>query len=160
MQIAPGGPSFGFLWDDGAFRVMQPVQAYDTSPTLGINGLRQVTGWSKRLDTPSDWRGYLWQHGVTYDLNDLALASDGYPLITGGVAINDHGQILADAGTHLLLLTPVGRPAGDLDLDCTVGITDFLKLLAEWGRPDSPADLNGDGTVDLLDFSILIDNWG
>ena len=57
-------------------------------------------------------------------------------------------------------ITAKPRPPGDVDINCTVGITDFLKLLAEWGHPDSPADLNGDGTVDRFDFFILIDNWG
>ncbi len=59
---------------------------------------------------------------------------------------------------------PEGR-RGDLDGDGTVGITDFLTLLAAWGPcPDSPAacpaDLDGDGVVGITDFLILLANWG
>ena len=54
---------------------------------------------------------------------------------------------------------------GDLDGDGTVGITDFLALLAAWGPcpapPDPcPADLDGDGAVGVTDFLILLANWG
>ena len=53
---------------------------------------------------------------------------------------------------------------GDLDGDGTVGIEDFLILLAEWGpcpgEPDPcPADLDDDGAVGIIDFLMLIANW-
>jgi subtilisin family serine protease len=53
--------------------------------------------------------------------------------------------------------------AGDLDLDGTIGVTDFLRLLAAWGPcpgdDDCLADLDGDGTVGVGDFLILLANW-
>ncbi|MCH7799623.1 MAG: hypothetical protein IID28_14445 [Planctomycetes bacterium] len=53
---------------------------------------------------------------------------------------------------------------GDLDGDGTVGILDFLALLAAWGPcpappADCPADLDGDGTVGINDFLTLLANW-
>ena len=52
---------------------------------------------------------------------------------------------------------------GDLDGDGTVGIVDFLALLADWG-PCEPgcclADLDIDGTVGITDFLLLLGNWG
>jgi YVTN family beta-propeller protein len=56
-------------------------------------------------------------------------------------------------------------PLGDIDLDGTVGVNDFLLLLAAWGPcPDPPApcpaDLDGDGMVGVNDFLILLANWG
>jgi hypothetical protein len=56
-------------------------------------------------------------------------------------------------------------PLGDLDGDGTVGVTDFLLLLAAWGPcPDPPAscpaDLDGDGVVGVSDFLELLANWG
>jgi uncharacterized membrane protein len=161
-RTEPSGPDViivGFLWRDGQFQeFIGPLPGYDTSGAGHINSARQVTGISARVKS-NDLRGYLWQHGIMHDLNDL-VPPGTLPIERAG-AINDRGQILADGpGGHAFLLTPVGRPPGELDIDCTVGVTDFLKLLAEWGRPDSPADFNGDGTVDLLDFFILIDNWG
>jgi choice-of-anchor B domain-containing protein len=55
---------------------------------------------------------------------------------------------------------------GDLDGDATVGITDFLLLLAAWGPgpgacpPSCAADFDGDCTVGVNDFLIMLANWG
>ena len=49
----------------------------------------------------------------------------------------------------------------DLDGGGTVGITDFLALLAAWGpNPGHPADFDGDGFVGITDFLELLANWG
>jgi subtilisin family serine protease len=52
---------------------------------------------------------------------------------------------------------------GDVDLDGTVGIVDFLALLAAWGAADGAlactVDLNGDGDVGIQDMLILLFNW-
>jgi len=71
--------------------------------------------------------------------------------------------------TQAALATVVGEvgcacPA-DLDGDGSVGVTDFLKLLARWGPcPDPPgpcpADLDGDGSVGVTDFLDLLAGWG
>jgi len=58
---------------------------------------------------------------------------------------------------------PRGR-RGDLDGDGSVGITDFLLLLADWGPcPDPPepcpADLDRNGIVGVTDFLILLSHW-
>ena len=44
------------------------------------------------------------------------------------------------------------------DLDGTVGIVDFLGLLAQWGGPGS-CDFDGGG-VGIVDFLTLLGNWG
>ena len=44
----------------------------------------------------------------------------------------------------------------DLDGDGTVGILDFLALLAAWGDPGGPAAANGDGTVRIGAFRPLL----
>jgi choice-of-anchor B domain-containing protein len=55
---------------------------------------------------------------------------------------------------------------GDVDGDGTVGINDFLQLLAEWGPcpgpcpPSCAADFDGDCTVGVNDFLIMLANWG
>jgi hypothetical protein len=49
----------------------------------------------------------------------------------------------------------------DLDGDGTVGIVDFLDVLAQWGTdPGGPPDFDGDGTVGILDFLDLLAAWG
>ncbi len=52
---------------------------------------------------------------------------------------------------------------GDLDGDGTVGIVDFLMLLAHWGPctecATCTADLDCDCDVGITDFLILLMNW-
>ena len=54
--------------------------------------------------------------------------------------------------------------ASDLDGDGSVGASDLLILLANWGAcdecADCPADLNDDCTVGAADLLILLANWG
>jgi hypothetical protein len=67
--------------------------------------------------------------------------------------------------TAVAWLLPDPGITGDLDGDCVVGITDFLKLLARWGPcpepcpPSCPADLDGDCEVGVTDFLALLANW-
>ena len=53
---------------------------------------------------------------------------------------------------------------GDLNGDRSVGIVDFLMLLADWGPcaecDNCPADLDCDCSVGITDFLILLGNWG
>jgi hypothetical protein len=50
---------------------------------------------------------------------------------------------------------------GDIDGDGSVGVTDFLDLLAAWGpNPGHPADIDGDGNVGVTDFLELLASWG
>ena len=55
-------------------------------------------------------------------------------------------------------------PPGDLDGDGTVGASDLLIMLANWGPcgdcKDCLADLNGDCVVGASDLLILLANWG
>ena len=45
------------------------------------------------------------------------------------------------------------------DNDGTVGIVDFLAMLAQWGTPGS-CDSDGDGAVGIVDFLALKGHWG
>jgi hypothetical protein len=45
------------------------------------------------------------------------------------------------------------------DGDGTVGIVDFLAVLAGWGQP-GPCDFDGDAQVGITDFLLLLGNWG
>lgn len=56
-------------------------------------------------------------------------------------------------------------PTGDIDLDGSVGVGDFLAVLGNWGPcPDPPApclaDLDHDGEIGIGDFLIVLGNWG
>jgi hypothetical protein len=50
---------------------------------------------------------------------------------------------------------------GDLDGDGSVGVTDFLLILAAWGPCGGcPEDLDGSGDVGIGDFLLLLAFWG
>ncbi|MCZ6444589.1 MAG: hypothetical protein O6758_00230, partial [Planctomycetota bacterium] len=53
---------------------------------------------------------------------------------------------------------------GDIDGDGSVGISDLLIMLADWGPcadcNDCPADLDDDCVVGVSDLLILLENWG
>ena len=60
----------------------------------------------------------------------------------------------------LLNSTPVvACPWDCADGDGTVGIVDFLGLLAQWGQVGAPCDIDGGG-VGITDFLALLANWG
>ncbi len=73
--------------------------------------------------------------------------------------------VTVDDATGTVVLAPDPRfeyfELGDLDGDGTVGITDFLALLAAWGPcpVQCVADLDGDGMVGIVDFLGLLGNW-
>ena len=94
-------------------------------------------------------------------LDDGASATIGYQ--AGGIendvqwSYNAPGAVTA--GDVLTL-----RRVGDVDGDGSVGVTDFLLMLSEWGAcPDCPAcaaDFDGDCGVGVTDFLILLGEWG
>lgn len=145
------------------------LPGYTRSQALGINSLGQIVGNCSYPD-PNEWRAFLWQNGVIYDLNAFIPANAGI-LLTLATDINDAGQItgwanmppVPGAPEVAVLLTPHPQPLGDLDGDCNVDITDFLGLLSAWGPcPQSgscPADLNNNGSVDIVDVLTLLSNW-
>jgi hypothetical protein len=74
------------------------------------------------------------------------------------VALNARRIYVADGPTGLRIFGVCSCPV-DLDGDGTVGISDFLLLLASWGQTGVPADFDGGG-VGVTDFLILLANWG
>ena len=152
---------------------MPPGQAGDESRAEAINNLDdpEVVGWNARLQ-----RALLWENpgGSTWtatDLNDAIPACSSDVELRQAHDVNDNGWIAAwgqvDPGTgierHAYVLTPVGDEPADLDGDGTVGIVDFLQLLASWG-PCQPgvicwADINLDCTVSVQDFLMLLSHW-
>ena len=48
-----------------------------------------------------------------------------------------------------------------VDANGTVGASDLLSLLAQWGTdPGVPPDFDGDGSVGASDLLALLANWG
>ena len=96
---------------------------------------------------------------------DVGGGSFTVPLTAGAGPGVDLFVVTVDDSTRTVVLAPEPRfeyfELGDLDGDGTVGITDFLALLAAWGPCPTQcvADLDGDGTVGILDFLTLLASW-
>ncbi len=100
------------------------------------------------------------QIGIGTHMFDVTVAPNGDAWTVGSYAPS-----AAIPQRTLIMLWPGPVVMGDLDGDGTVGILDFLAMLAAWGPcPDPPAtcpaDLDSDGTVGILDFLTLLGNWG
>jgi hypothetical protein len=130
-----------------------------------INAVRQVTATT--TGGAASNRAMLWVKGTSYDLNDLAIMTPPVVELHLTHGINNSGQILCTGHTPALhiravVLTPLDRPVGDINIDCRVDVDDLLLLLQSWG-PCPPThcvgNINGDGIVDVLDLLILLDNW-
>ncbi len=147
-----------FLWEGEGLIDLGALPGFTDMRAFAINDMEQIVG-----DCPvgAISRAFLWQHGVMMDLNEL-VDLDPDEQLGQAYDINNRGQIAGKtAGTNSgFLLTPMNRPTGDADCDCTVGGKDLDFLLSEWGRTDSPADLDGDGIVDVTDLLMVLGDWG
>jgi probable HAF family extracellular repeat protein len=165
--MQPGAPQ-AFLWQDGEMIVLGtlPDPDYDVCWALDINDVGQIVGHFGSSVIPNARAAFIWQDGVMTPLNDLIVPDQEAEIIEAR-AINDSGQVAGLGGFQGdlvgILLTPQ-QPIGDLNGDGTVGIVDFLMLLARWGPcadfNNCPADLDADCLVGISDFLILIANWG
>ncbi len=88
------------------------------------------------------------------------------------VAAPANGNLAPPGYYMLFIVTPDGVPSvsrfvqvgpwlsGDTDGDNTVGILDFLDILAAWGPcAGCDEDVDGDGVVGILDLLLVLANW-
>lgn len=155
-----------FLWDDGEWTDLGVLPGFDRCAGLDLNDAQQVVGLCLQSEGPLT-EAFLWQDGVMMRLEDLVAPTPEGVSVFISFAINESGQIVALGGFRGdiagLLLTPIDEPSGDLDHDCTVGIHDFVMVLAAWGpcAPSGvcPGDLDGNGVVGIVDLLLLLANW-
>ena len=87
-------------------------------------------------------------------------------VLTTRFGLNNAGQIALFAGLDdgrqgIYLATPVALCPWDLDNNGTVGVSDLLALLADWGPcKGCPADFDDDDNVGVSDLLALLANWG
>lgn len=102
--IRASNPFDSYLWQRGKVRELKTLSITD-SFAARINDLGQIMG-----ELHSDWGlELLWQHGKTYNLNDLLIAPTRLSLGGSSAAINNRGQIVCDSDKGLVLLSPVSR---------------------------------------------------
>jgi probable HAF family extracellular repeat protein len=99
----PGDPAGNFtppfLWTkSGGFRFLPLLQGDIAGVATSINEDRQVVGYSN--DANSNFHPWIWQHGVTTNLNDLIEpGSDLTGPIEFAFDINDRGEITGKTST-------------------------------------------------------------
>ena len=161
----PFGVNRAFLWEDGQYTHLGTLPKHLRSVANDISPVDQVVGSSWTVGGSSAIRhAFIWQDGFMHNLNDLSISGPAIVLQSAN-AVNDAGQIAADGydasfNRVTFVLTPVGKPVGDIDIDCHVGVADLVILLDDWAQNNSPADLNNDGVVNVLDLIILLLNFG
>jgi hypothetical protein len=112
--------------------------------------------YSHALDLAiSNWDGsignFLYYNLHFDDCNDNHVP-DGCDIF-GGAADDINGNGVPDSCENLC--------PWDVSGDGSVGVNDFLMLLAAWGSdPGGPPDYDGNGDVDVNDFLILLAHWG
>ena len=103
-------------------------------------------------------------NGATNDLHGWSVALAGGIAIVGAAGVDGSGgaAYIYDGLTDGMPDQCQGNTCPwDLGGDGTVGINDFLELLAAWGTdPGGPPDFDGDQDVGINDFLELLANWG
>lgn len=151
----------GFVLINGMMQLIEPLPGQLETTSLDINALGQVVGFSHTPDPSSSTESttaFMWQHGVRHDLNDLTEFGAHF---ASARAINDGGQIAVKilSPASVALLTPVGRPPGDVDVDCRTDASDLQFVLRRWGELNSPADADQSGEVNVDDVLVVLLNW-
>lgn len=85
------------------------------------------------------------------------LDGDGVVDLAVGATRDDDGG--EDRGAVWILFLDDGSCPWDLDSDGSVGTSDLLELLAQWGTA-GPGDFDESGAVGTSDLLILLANWG
>jgi probable HAF family extracellular repeat protein len=109
------GSTQGFLYRSATGEIVGvgylPSAVYPYSEALGVNDRQQVVGSANA--GPGVAHAFLWQNGVLHDLNDLVLPEPAMLHLSAAVAINDRGEIAAEAvvgpypQARIALLRPV-----------------------------------------------------
>ncbi len=161
VQDADGAlQTHAMLWQPDAMIDLGIVGPYSKSAATDINNFGQVVGVCQATaDCGTCKTAFLWQDGEMLALEDL-VDEQVFGTLTQALAINDHGQILCEGHIYSVILTPILTSATDLDYDCRTDLDDLLILIGQWGPGDGAADYDEDGTVGISDLIALLLNWG
>ena len=131
---------------------LNTTRIFEFDVETGIFLRSYVMGHDTDLRTPT---GFDFMPGTDSDCN-FNMIPDSCD-IADGASLDQNNNGIPDE------CEPPGIP-GDIDGDGSVGVSDLLILLGEWGPcpdcNDCPADLDGDCSVGVADFLILLENWG
>jgi probable HAF family extracellular repeat protein len=141
-----GAPLLPFRYSNGQFTDLGGLPGSSDNSVNGINDSGQVVGQSTLA--PGESHAFIYSDGAITDLNNLVLPGSGFT-VSNSVAVNDRGQVLAQASNgHTLLLDPV--PSLSMTLSgfpstTTAGVAHNVTVTVL--NPDGSIDTGYTGTV-------------
>lgn len=163
-----------FLWEDGEFTELVNFPGFTHIFGRDINERSEVVGDSIIIEGGAQvaQRPWIWRGGSLIDFNALLIPGSGInPEAVGDLrAINDQGQILAQAGlgssphvsSTIVLLTPIPDRLGDTNCDGAVDVDDLLAVINAWGPCPGQfcaADLDRNLIMNQHDLLTVIEQW-
>jgi probable HAF family extracellular repeat protein len=108
------------LWRNGGIVDLGVIPGDLCAEGMSLNSRPQVVGFSNQAGCPGQHsHGFLWEHGVLFDLNRLIVNRTALQVIEGGF-INERGEIAGNAVTpegnnHAVVLIPCDKDHPDID---------------------------------------------
>ena len=163
-------PMRSWVFDDGELIDLGGFPNNIRTNAVDLNSSGQVIGHSS-TGTNTNQVPFLWQNGELLDIRLLVHDLPEIVLLSRAAAINQSGRIAVHdpENSQWLVLAPVDRPLGDVNIDCAVDEFDLIAVLDDWGtnKFGHPADMvasatfqpPGDGDVDAADLAVVLGNW-
>ena len=139
-----------------------------TTVVEDINDANQIVGIARNPPPDNSSAPFLWQNGTIHDLRLLIEPPEDKKFFQSAVSTNNGGQIIGHAGPFGVVIKPINRPLGDVNIDCVVDEYDLITVLDDWGpgKQDHLADIvtsatfapPGDGRVDAADLAVVLGN--
>jgi len=164
-------PRRAWIYEDGVLEQLPHPEEFNRTRGRDINDAGQVMIETGSSDPFVFTYGIIWQDGEWIDIPSLFDAPPGTSFRGNRAVMNNLGQIAGDEGLGFILLSPIDRPLGDVNIDCVVDGHDLAAVLRDWGPCPSigsclcdivtSATLQppGDGKVDGADLAVVLGNW-
>jgi uncharacterized membrane protein len=163
--IVQGQPFWNtaFEFHNGSVRALPALDAVNEScMALAIGEGGVIFGGCGPNGGQGTWKPCAWVSGEIIALNDLLAPVPGISVrlvldasLTGRVVCDAFGP----TGYVSVILDPAAGSTGDTNCDASVNLDDLIAVILDWGKTDSPADVNHDQIVDVVDLSIVIEHW-
>jgi len=150
--LLPGNTEFhAVLWGNGGILDLGVIPGDLCDEGMSLNSRLQVVGYSNQATCHGPHaHGFLWEHGVLFDLNRLIVNDTGLQVIEG-VFINERGEITANAvtpegNTHAVVLIPCNESHPNIE-GCDYSLVDAVPASQ---RPAATAIQSHQGPTAVL----------